>query len=104
MDVLGDAFPEIKERADHVSTVVEAEEASFGRTLDRGLEIFRGAADRAVDHDFQRIFHDTGSLKVGDNAIGPVGGSQIGAAFHIVTGDVDLVFRQVITQEQHTLA
>jgi len=48
LDVLGEAFPEIKDRADHVSTVVEAEEASFGRTLDRGLEIFRGAADRAA--------------------------------------------------------
>ncbi len=48
IDVLGDAFPEIKDRAEHVSTVVEAEEASFGRTLDRGLEIFRGAANRAA--------------------------------------------------------
>ena len=47
IEVLGEAFPEIKDRAQHVSTVVEAEEASFGRTLDRGLEIFRGAADRA---------------------------------------------------------
>jgi len=47
IDVLGEAFGEIAERADHVSTVVEAEEASFGRTLDRGLEIFRGAAGRA---------------------------------------------------------
>ena len=48
IDVLGEAFPEIKDRAEHVTTVVEAEEASFGRTLDRGLEIFRGAADRAA--------------------------------------------------------
>ncbi|UCD51972.1 MAG: alanine--tRNA ligase [Phycisphaerales bacterium] len=48
LDVLGEAFPEIKDRAEHISTVVEAEEASFGRTLDRGLEIFRGAADRAA--------------------------------------------------------
>ncbi|MBN1361150.1 MAG: alanine--tRNA ligase [Sedimentisphaerales bacterium] len=47
IEVLGEAFPEIGERAAHVSTVVEAEEASFGRTLDRGLEIFTGAADRA---------------------------------------------------------
>ncbi len=49
IEILGHAFPEIKDRADHVSTVVEAEEASFGRTLDRGLEIFRGAADRAAE-------------------------------------------------------
>ena len=49
IDVLGEAFPEIAERAGHVSTVVEAEEAGFGRTLDRGLEIFRGAANRAAE-------------------------------------------------------
>ncbi len=47
IDVLGGAFPEIAERSEHVTTVIEAEEASFGRTLGRGLEIFSGAADRA---------------------------------------------------------
>jgi len=47
VDCLGDAFGEIKERADFVSTVVESEEASFGRTLDRGIEIFNTAAKRA---------------------------------------------------------
>ncbi len=46
-DCLGDAFEEIRQRADHVSTVIESEEASFGRTLDRGLEIFNSAAKRA---------------------------------------------------------
>ncbi len=45
---LGEAFPEIKARADFVSTVIESEEASFGRTLDRGLEIFTTAADKAL--------------------------------------------------------
>ena len=47
VDCLGDAFGEIKERADYVSTVIESEEAAFGRTLDRGIEIFEAAAERA---------------------------------------------------------
>jgi alanyl-tRNA synthetase len=47
VDCLGDAFGEIKARADYVSTVIESEEASFGRTLDRGIEIFTAAARRA---------------------------------------------------------
>ncbi len=47
VQVMGDAFSEIKERAEYVATVVEAEEASFGRTLDRGIEIFAAAAQRA---------------------------------------------------------
>jgi len=48
VECLGDAFGEIKERADYVSTVVESEEVSFGRTLDRGIEIFTTAAKRAA--------------------------------------------------------
>ncbi|MHC4353364.1 MAG: alanine--tRNA ligase, partial [Planctomycetota bacterium] len=47
VDCLGDAFGEIRERADYVSTVIESEEASFGRTLDRGIDIFNTAANRA---------------------------------------------------------
>jgi len=47
VDSLSDAFGEIKARADYVSTVIESEEASFGRTLDRGIEIFNTAAKRA---------------------------------------------------------
>jgi alanyl-tRNA synthetase len=47
-ECLGDAFPEVKARAEHVSTVIESEEASFGRTVDRGIEIFNAAAKRAT--------------------------------------------------------
>lgn len=46
-DCLGDAFGEIEARADYVSTVIESEEAAFSRTLDRGIEIFDTAAERA---------------------------------------------------------
>ncbi|MEN6425105.1 MAG: alanine--tRNA ligase [Phycisphaerales bacterium] len=48
VDCLGNAFPEIKERAEYVATVIQSEEAGFGRTLDRGLEIFNTAAARAA--------------------------------------------------------
>ena len=47
VDCLGDTFGEIRERAGYVSTVIESEEASFGRTLDRGIEIFNTAAKQA---------------------------------------------------------
>ncbi len=48
VDCVGDAFPEIRERAEYVATVIQAEEASFGRTLDRGLELFTAAANRVA--------------------------------------------------------
>jgi alanyl-tRNA synthetase len=46
-DFMGDAFGEIRARTDYVATVIESEEASFGRTLDRGLEIFNTAAAKS---------------------------------------------------------
>ncbi len=48
-EVMGEAFPEIVARAAFVQSVIEAEEKSFGRTLDRGLEIFNNAADKAAN-------------------------------------------------------
>lgn len=41
------AFEELKQRAELVKTVIKSEEESFGRTLDRGLEIFASAAEKA---------------------------------------------------------
>jgi alanyl-tRNA synthetase len=48
VEVMGEAFWEIANRAEYVSTVIESEEAAFGRTIDRGLEIFNTAAKRAA--------------------------------------------------------
>ncbi len=48
---MGDAFPELKGRADFVTEVIKSEETSFGRTLDRGLDLFAVAADKAKKAD-----------------------------------------------------
>lgn len=39
-NLMGDAFPEIRERADFVATVIQSEEDRFIRTLDAGLDRF----------------------------------------------------------------
>ena len=52
---LADVFGEIGERADYVSTVIESEEISFGRTLDRGIEIFNAAAKLAAQSSERTI-------------------------------------------------
>ncbi|MEM1329268.1 MAG: alanine--tRNA ligase [Planctomycetota bacterium] len=44
---MGDAFPELRDREDHIVAVVKEEEESFGRTLDRGIKLFDEAAARA---------------------------------------------------------
>jgi len=40
VELMGSAFPELREKQKYVSMVLKAEEESFNNTLDRGLEIF----------------------------------------------------------------
>ena len=40
VDIMGGAFPEIKEKHQYISMVIKSEEESFGQTLDRGIDLF----------------------------------------------------------------
>ncbi|MBN2008678.1 alanine--tRNA ligase [candidate division KSB1 bacterium] len=40
VDVMGDAFPELKEKHQYAAMVIKAEEESFNQTVDRGIELF----------------------------------------------------------------
>ena len=44
VESLGGVFPELRQQQDIVRRVIRSEEESFGRTLDRGLQIFNKAA------------------------------------------------------------
>ncbi|HEU5080553.1 MAG TPA: alanine--tRNA ligase [Opitutaceae bacterium] len=44
VESLGSVFHELKEREDIIRRVIRSEEESFGRTIDRGLQIFNKAA------------------------------------------------------------
>jgi alanyl-tRNA synthetase len=46
VEVLGDAFPEIAQRRDHIEHLIESEEKAFAKTLDRGLDLYAQLADR----------------------------------------------------------
>jgi len=45
-ELMGDVYPEIKSKQTHIENVIKAEEESFGRTLDTGLDLFDAAAKR----------------------------------------------------------
>lgn len=49
VEQMGDVFPELKNRQSRVLSVLEAEEAQFNRTLDRGLKLFDDAAEKLAD-------------------------------------------------------
>ena len=66
VDMMGDAFPELKTNPQHIKDVLREEEESFGRTLDRGIALFEEAAAFAIKHHHGEIrgedafkLHDT---------------------------------------------
>ena len=93
VESLGSVFPELKERQDTVRRVIRSEEENFGRTLERGLQIFEGhmgwlqnpnnsASNRTIfegKHAFE--LHDTYGF--------PLDMTQLLAAERGLTVDVD---------------
>ncbi|MBD3386543.1 alanine--tRNA ligase [candidate division KSB1 bacterium] len=65
VEIMGDAYPEIRQRRDYIMTVIRSEEESFNRTLDRGIEIFEekvaGLLERGTTFSGSDAFllHDT---------------------------------------------
>jgi alanyl-tRNA synthetase len=45
-DNLGDVFPEIVDKSAHIALVIRSEEENFGKTLDRGLDIFERVSQK----------------------------------------------------------
>ena len=45
-DSFGDAFPEVRTNLERITKTLKAEEASFNRTLDRGIELFEAEAKK----------------------------------------------------------
>ena len=57
VESLGSVFPELKQRQDIIRRVIRAEEENFGRTLDRGLQIFEKGL--SVWRDLPKPGHET---------------------------------------------
>ena len=63
VEAMGGAFPELKKNPGRVAEIIKGEEVSFGRTLDRGIELFDEAArrskGRAIAAEDAFKLHDT---------------------------------------------
>ncbi|KAJ8537036.1 hypothetical protein K7X08_035437 [Anisodus acutangulus] len=52
LEVMGDVFPELKQRETHIRDIIADEETSFGRTLLHGIEKFKKAAQEVEGKQF----------------------------------------------------
>jgi alanyl-tRNA synthetase len=60
VDSMGQAFPELKKNPKHVLELIHDEEISFGKTLDRGIQLFeQAAADASISAADAFKLHDT---------------------------------------------
>jgi alanyl-tRNA synthetase len=60
VESMGEAFAKLREHAGRIAGVIREEEESFGRTLDRGIELFEQAAERgAISGEDAFKLHDT---------------------------------------------
>jgi alanyl-tRNA synthetase len=86
---LGGVFPELKERQDIIRRVIRAEEESFGRTIDRGLNLFSQYASRLTSAQHVHRLLPPGARPIesgffneqGNDIRVDVSGSQITGAF-----------------------
>jgi len=60
----GDAFPELRTHRDRIEKTLKAEEDSFNRTLDRGIELFEQVADEIVTSKLTIVNLDVTSADV----------------------------------------
>ena len=97
-ETMGQTFPEVKARAEHVTTVIESEEASFGRTLDRGLEIFASAAKAAEKSD-EKIINGEDAFKLYDTFGFPLDLTELMARERELKVDTDL-FEDLMEQQR----
>ncbi len=77
VETLGDAFPEIRERADRAVDIIRDEEIAFGRTIDRGLALFEEAASRAVLVDGTKRVSGEDAFKLHDTMGFPIDLTQV---------------------------
>ena len=83
--IMKEYFPEIHEKSSHIKNVLEAEEISFNRTLDRGLNHF----DKIIDKLDGSIINGPDAFKLYDTYGFPLDLTELMAKEHHLTVDKD---------------
>ncbi len=100
IEQMGDSFPELTKRPDHVIELIRDEEASFGKTLTRGIQLFNDAADTAVkQHD--GLISGADAFKLHDTYGFPIDLTQLMAEerdLHIDIGEYERLMEEARRQ------
>ncbi|TKJ37560.1 alanine--tRNA ligase [candidate division LCP-89 bacterium B3_LCP] len=102
-EIMGDAFPEIPERSEHISGVIRGEEESFGRTLDRGIDRFAELVDK-IKRDGEMIIPGSEAFKLYDTFGFPLDLTELMAREQGMTVDVAAFQKAMSNQKERSRA
>ena len=100
VDVMGDYYPDLKERYDHIVGIIRAEEESFSRTLGRGLELFGSVVEKIVNLKTNAISGDD-AFKLYDTYGFPLDLTELMARERHLTVDIDR-FNDLMDKQRQT--
>ncbi|NQT35780.1 alanine--tRNA ligase [bacterium] len=98
VEVMGEAYPELRERNDHIVGVIRAEEESFARTLGRGLELFGGVIER-IGKEKKSVISGEDAFKLYDTYGFPLDLTELMARERNLTVDGDR-FEQLMKEQR----
>jgi alanyl-tRNA synthetase len=102
-EVMGDAYPEIRERMDHVQQVLRAEEEGFGRTLDVGIALFEDEA-RELKRKGETVLSGDKAFQLYDTYGFPLDLTQLMAEEQGLTVDTEGFERDMAAQRERARA
>jgi len=88
VDIMGSAYPEIRERAGHTTLVIKAEEERFNEVLDRGIEIFDKIASETLNRG-QKVISGQETFRLYDTFGFPLDLTQLMAREKGLDVDID---------------
>jgi len=96
IEILAEAYPELKEKENHIKSVIEAEEKAFGITLDRGLKLFNDLCNNLKD----KIISGEDAFKLYDTFGFPLDLTQLLAKEKKLTVDLKTFDKLMLNQRE----
>jgi len=101
VDVMGDAYPELKERHQYIARVIHAEEENFGKTLDRGIDIFESKAEKLLAQG-EKVFPGKDAFVLHDTYGFPLDLTELMAREKGLSVDVEEFNREMDRQRERS--
>lgn len=101
VDLMGEPFPELRQHQHTIEQVIEAEEAHFLRTLDRGLQLFEAAVAELHERGERNIPGEL-AFQLYDTYGFPVDLTQLLAREHGVAVDIEAFSRLMEEQRRRS--